>query len=434
MRNQSRECCGAQRAGFEVKSGVSGFSGQPERNDVTQRKLTTAVCINQYRDYNLFFTSFALALLGTGIAVVGIALLAFDLAGDNAGAALGTALAVKTATYVVVAPIAAVLFGTIPKRRLMLILLLVGALMIALLPLVRSVWQLYGLIFIFAAGSAVFNPMYQALVPHFLSESRAYSRALTKARVANELENAASPLAAAVLLLVLDHDGLFVAAMTIFMLAAAILSKVDIPSVNIGTKVMPLKEVGRGLRLFRDTPELRFMVPINMAMALIVAMVMTNTVVLVQGLFNLGERATAIGMSAFGVGVLVGAVAMVPLLLRLKAQLIMLLGAAFAAGLLLLGTQIVSFERLLLVWLLLGIGYGLAVTPASIILRNYGRAEDRGLLYATYFSLVNSALFLAYPLVGWSSVALHTNTEFVLLAAIAGVAVLAAAFHVARVQ
>src|SRR5262249_42483599 len=233
MRNQSKECCGTQKAGSEAD--VSQFSGQPERNDVIQGKLATAVRVNQYREYNLLFTSFSLALLGTGIAVVGVALLAFDLAGDDAGAVLGTALAIKTATYVVVAPIAAVLFGTVPKRRLMLILLLVGALMIVLLPLVRSVWQLYGLIFIFAAGSAIFNPMYQALVPHFLSDSRAYSRALTKARVANELENAASPLAAAVLLLVLDHDGLFVAAMAIFLLAAAILSKVDIPPVNIGT-------------------------------------------------------------------------------------------------------------------------------------------------------------------------------------------------------
>ena len=129
--------------------------------------------------------------------------------------------------------------------------------------------------------------------------------------------------------------------------------------------------------LFRDTPELRFLVPLNMAMALIVAMVMTNTVVLVQGLFDLGERATAIGMAAFGVGVLVGAVSMVPLLLRLKAELIMLLSAAFAAGLLLAGTQIASFEGLLVLWSLLGIGYGLAVTPASVILRSYGRAVAR---------------------------------------------------------
>ena len=154
-------------------------------------------------------------------------------------------------------------------------------------------WQLYALIFVFAAGSAVFNPTYQALVPYFLPEPSAYYRALTKARVANELESAASPLAAAVLLLVLDHDGLFVAAMAIFLLAAAILSKVEIPTVDTVKKAKPLKEVGRGLRLFRDTPELRFLVPLNMAMALIFAMVMTNTVVLVQGLFDLGERATA---------------------------------------------------------------------------------------------------------------------------------------------
>src|SRR5262249_17822176 len=151
--------------------------------------------------------------------------------------------------------------------------------------------------------------------------------------------------------------------------------KVEILSVSTAKKAKPLKEVGRGLRLFRDTPELRFLVPLNMAMALIVAMVMTNTVVLVQGLFDLGERATAIGMAAFGVGVLVGAVLMVPLLLRLKAQPIMLLGAAFAASLLLLGTQIASFQGLLVLWSLLGIGYGLAVTPASAVLRSYGSAE-----------------------------------------------------------
>ena len=338
-------------------------------------KLAPDVHVNQYRDYNLLFASFALALLGTGVAVVGIVLLAFDLASDDAGALLGTALAIKTGTYVVVAPMAAVL--SVPKRRLMLILVLVGALTILLLPLVTSVWQLYALIFVFAAGSAVFNPTYQALVPYFLQEPSAYYRALTKARVANELESAASPLAAAVLLLVLDHDGLFVAAVAIFLLAAAIISKVEIPSVSITRKVKPLKEVGRGLGLFRDTPELRFLVPLNMAMALIVAMVMTNTVVLVQGLFDLGERATAIGMAAFGIGVLVGAVSMVPLLLRLKAALIMLLSAAFADGLLLAGTQIASFEGLVVLWSLLGIGYGLAVTPASVILRSYGRAVAR---------------------------------------------------------
>jgi MFS family permease len=398
---------------------------------LTPDKQAPDVQVNQYRDYNLLFTAFALVLLGTGIAVVGIVLLAFDLASDDAGAVLGTALAIKTATHVVVAPIAAVLSGSVPKRLLMLILVLVGASTILLLPLVTSVWQLYGLIFIFAAGSAIFNPTYQALMPYFLPEPSTYYRALTKARIANELESAASPLAATILLLVVDHNGLFIAAMAIFLLAVAILSKVKIPSVGIVKKVKPLKEVGRGLRLFRDTPELRFLVPINMAMALIVAMVMTNTVVLVQGLFDLGERETTIGMATFGIGVLVGAVLMVPLLLRLRVQPIMLVSAAFAAGLLLVGTQIASFRGLLVLWWLLGIGYGLAVTPASAVLRSYGCTEDRGLLYATYFSLTNFALLLAYTLVGWLSAALDTKVEFALLAAIAGAAVFAA-FHLVR--
>ena len=270
---------------------MSGFSGQSERNDLTADERASDVH-NHYGDYNRFFTAFALALLGTGVAVVGIVLLAFDLAGDDAGVVLGTALGIKTATYVVVAPIASVVSGSVPKRRLMLVLLLTGASTFLLLPWVTSVWQLYALIFVFAVGSAIFNPTYQALVPYFLPEPRAYYRALTKARVANELESTASPLAAAILLLVVDHEGLFVAAMAIILLAAAILSKVQIPSVGVVKKAKPLKEVGRGLRLFRDTPEFRFLVPLNMAMALIVAMVMTNTVVLVQGLFDLGERET----------------------------------------------------------------------------------------------------------------------------------------------
>ena len=209
--------------------GVSRLSGQSERNDLTPGKRAPDVHVNQYRDYNLLFTAFALALLGTGIAVVGIVLLAFDLASDDAWGGPGNG-ARDQDRY---------LCRGCPDRC--------GSLRhraeasphahpcsgrsfddFLVLPLITSVWQLYALIFVFAAGSAVFNPTYQALVPYFLPEPSAYYRALTKARVANELESAASPLAAAVLLLVLDHDGLFVAAMAIFLLAAAILSKVEI--------------------------------------------------------------------------------------------------------------------------------------------------------------------------------------------------------------
>ena len=47
-----------------------------------------------------------IALLGTGMATVALGVLAFDLAGANAGAVLGTALAIKMLAYVGVAPAA----------------------------------------------------------------------------------------------------------------------------------------------------------------------------------------------------------------------------------------------------------------------------------------------------------------------------------------
>ncbi len=58
------------------------------------------------RTFRQLFLAQIVALVGTGLATVALALLAYDLAGANAGAVLGTALAIKMAVYVVLAPLA----------------------------------------------------------------------------------------------------------------------------------------------------------------------------------------------------------------------------------------------------------------------------------------------------------------------------------------
>jgi MFS family permease len=382
--------------------------------------------MNQYRDYRLLFLSYALSLFGTGIAVVGLALLAFDLVGDYAGAVLGTALAIKTAAYIVVAPVAAVIAGRVSKRDLMIGLNLVRAAAVLALPWVTSVWQLYLLIFAFAAASAVFIPTYQAIVPHLLTSPDAYHRALTKARVATELENAASPLAAAALLLLFNHDGLFLTAVAILLLSGLCLTSARIPEMRTIAGAEIWRELRRGARLFTESPDVRFLIPLNLAVALATAMVLVNTVVLVRGLFDLGERETAIALAAFGVGVLLGAVLMLPVLRRVGTRQIMLAGAVLTVLGLLAGTQIASFPGLLAIWAALGLGSGLALTPASIVLRQHFQTEDRVLLYATYFAMSNAALLLAYPLAGWVGATLGLKAGFILLALIAGLAVLVA--------
>ena len=74
------------------------------------------------RTYRHLFGAQLLSLLGTGLATVALGLLAFELAGPNAGAVLGTALAIKMIPYVSVAPVAGAFVHLVPRRTLLVAL------------------------------------------------------------------------------------------------------------------------------------------------------------------------------------------------------------------------------------------------------------------------------------------------------------------------
>jgi len=58
------------------------------------------------RTYCHLFLAQDVVLLGTGLAMVALGLLAFDLAGDGAALVLGTVFTIKMVAYVGIAPIA----------------------------------------------------------------------------------------------------------------------------------------------------------------------------------------------------------------------------------------------------------------------------------------------------------------------------------------
>jgi hypothetical protein len=74
------------------------------------------------RTYRHFFAAQVIALIGTGLMTVALGLLAFEVAGDRAGAVLGTALAIKMIAYVGIAPFAGNLAGHVPRRSFLVTL------------------------------------------------------------------------------------------------------------------------------------------------------------------------------------------------------------------------------------------------------------------------------------------------------------------------
>jgi MFS family permease len=153
--------------------------------------------------YHLFFAQ-VIALVSTGVATIALALLAYKLAGAEAGAVMGAALAIKMLAYVVIAPVAAALTERLPRRALLVVLDLVRAAVALTLPFVTQVWQIYLLILVFQAASAAFTPAFQATIPDLLPDEQDYTRALSRSRLAHEFETLASPALAAGLLLIIS--------------------------------------------------------------------------------------------------------------------------------------------------------------------------------------------------------------------------------------
>src|SRR5687768_1990222 len=77
-----------------------------------------------------------------------LGLLAYDLAGADAGAVLGTALAIKMVAYVGVAPVVGAFADRLPRRAFLVAMDLVRAAIALCLPFVTEVWQVYVLVFV----------------------------------------------------------------------------------------------------------------------------------------------------------------------------------------------------------------------------------------------------------------------------------------------
>lgn len=105
------------------------------------------------RTYRHLFAAQVIALVGTGLMTVALGLLAYELAGADAGAVLGTALAIKMLAYVGIAPIAQAFADRLPRRSLLVALDLIRAAVALCLPFVTEVWQIYLLIFVLQAAS-----------------------------------------------------------------------------------------------------------------------------------------------------------------------------------------------------------------------------------------------------------------------------------------
>ncbi|NNU80131.1 MFS transporter [Halovulum dunhuangense] len=378
------------------------------------------IAILANRTYRHLFAAQVIALVGTGLATVALGLLAWQLAGADAGMVLGTALAIKMVAYVTLAPIATALAERVPRRAMLIALDLIRAAVALALPFVTEVWQVYALIFLLQAASAGFTPTFQAVIPDVLPDEAAYTRALSLSRLAYDLESLLSPLLAAALLTVVGFPVLFGGTVLGFLASALLVASTRLPAPEPAPRRPFGARLTRGLRIYLATPRLRGLLALNLAVAAAGAMVIVNTVVLVKARLGLGEPQVALALAAFGAGSMISALALPRLLERTGDRPAMLAGAILLTLGMLAGPMADALPPLLMLWAALGLGYGLVLTPAGRLLRRSAQAADRPALFAAQFALSHACWLVTYPLAGRLGAGMGLDAAFLVMALLSG--------------
>ncbi|MDH6575440.1 MFS transporter [Kitasatospora sp. MAP5-34] len=383
------------------------------------------------RTYRHLFTAQVIALVGTGLATVALSLLAYDLAGANASAVLGTALAIKMAAYVGIALVVGAFADRIPRRALLVAMDLTRAGVALALPFVDRTWQIYVLIFLLQSASAAFTPTFQATIPEVLPAERDYTRALSMSRLAYDLESLLSPALAAGLLTLISYNWLFAGTTVGFLASAALVVSAVLP------KPAPVERSGGvraraafGTRLFWATPRLRALLALDLAVAAAGALVFVNTVVLVRDHLHRSAGAVSIALGAYGLGSLAAALPLPRLLDRARDRSVML-PAAFALPVILGLVAVVTagpptgwtWPLLLAAWVAIGAACSAVLTPSGRLIRRSTTTTDLPAAFAAQFSLSHGCWLLTYPLAGW----LAAGAGLPVTAAVLGVIALAGA-------
>ena len=377
--------------------------------------------------YRRLFLAQVIALTGTGLTTVALALLAYDLAGNDAGIVLGTALALKMIAYVGVAPVVGSFAHCLPRRKLLIILDISRAAAICWLPFVTEVWQIYLLIFLLNAASAGFTPTLQATIPDVLPDQAQYTRALSLYRLAYDIEALLSPALAAAALMVLSYHSLFAANALAFVLSALLILSVQLPAAKASERAAGLwHNLSFGMRAYLKTPRLRGLLSLSLAVASAGAMIIVNTVVYVRERLAGTDSDTALALATAGAGSMMAALLLPWFVERWSERLFMCAGGFLLASGLGLGLTAPGLPAFLLIWFLLGAGASLVQTPAGRLIRRSANANDRPALYAAQFALSHGCWLITYPLAGWIGGVAGLNAAFGALGLIALVAALAA--------
>jgi NRE family putative nickel resistance protein-like MFS transporter len=337
-----------------------------------------------------------ISLIGTGISSIALGLLAHALVGASASAVLGYTLAIRIAVIVLFSPWAGQFAERFGARATMIWSDLLRVGIVAAFFFVDAVWQIYVLAFFLNLGSALFTPVYKAVIPGVVS-NRDYPKALAAGSIAYDTSSILGPALAGLLIATIGFRGSFLFDAATFLVSALLV--IALPRTAIEAPKTTRTAPWHGLGAMFGRAPLRESLLLALQVSVAGAFVLVATVDFVKNDLALPDRFYAWAMAVYGIGSVCGAVAYSRCGPVFRNSLVSFGAPAMILALALVG-HFQSFPTLLIGWGVIGAVQSLLGIRGSELLAANSNKEERAHIYSAHFALSHAGWGITYPLAG----------------------------------
>ena len=359
------------------------------------------------RNFAQLYAAQTTSLFGDALTWVGLALLAFELAGENAAAVLATALTLRVLAFVLLAPLAGVLADRIDRKALLVGADIARVFVIGLVPFVSEAEQVYVLIFALNAFTAFFTPTYKATIP-LVTGKEEYPQAIALTGATNAVLGVLGPGVAGGVAVLLGWQSIFWLDASTFLLSGVLIlllpARLSVVALSEGrpedVTSSTWQDVLEGTtRLWKDA-SIRFALVLQLVASIAGAWVLVNSVAQVKGNLGLGDISYGWVMAAFGIGATLAALGIAALGKRLPHTTFVLLGA-ITTSLAVLPANLLGLVPLMALWFFAGAGQAWVNVPIQTLIADRTPAAAQGRAYGAHFAWSHLWWAGAYPLAGW---------------------------------
>jgi MFS transporter, NRE family, putaive nickel resistance protein len=343
-------------------------------------------------------------LVGDSLTWLGLALLAFDLAGESSGTVLAGALTLRVTAFVLLSPLAGAIADQVDRKKLMIITHLARMGIVCLLPFVTQVWQIYAIVLCLNGFAAFFTPTYAATIP-LVTTPTTHAKAIALSSATYQILGVLGPgLAGSLAAFVGTRSVFFLDGITFLAAAILIFTLPGQLMVNQNQQPRTLRRTLNDIRigtvcLWADVP-MRYALVMQLIAAIAGAEILVNTVSHIQGTLDLGKLEYSWAMAAFGIGATLASVWLGRG--KQKSNLAVYIGAgAVLITLALLPANWINLAGLLLLWSVAGIGQTLVNVPTQTLIADRVAVEIQGRVYGAQFAWSHFWWAFSYPLAGW---------------------------------